>query len=498
MDFIVERLRNVTHSLRNTIVLTYDNWNDYGFYVLFRATYYNAQGASIYLGELKIAELGQSKDVKSVDILPHTFKKLDKRFVSLWQSAGAYEEVKKVEEENEEEIFKSLNDLALEPDKIDEYILIEVVSTALFRGIPPQTCKEQFHRIANGGDILTSYIFNYIERYGVDGINDFNIEFSVTPKSLPPTNIHVLIGPNGVGKTRLLNKIVDATAADIIQAECAMDSNSIVFSTKTHFASMVHVSFSPFDVHTNGIKTSYYSFIGNDNKEIENGDVSKRLRKKFSYCLESCARSQEKVELIDEAVKLLRKSFAIVGYEIERLRDLMLEESKSEREKWFNELSSGHKAILTIIICCIDQMQEKSLLVMDEPENHLHPPMISALIRVLSQILIRKNAVAIIASHSPVVVQEIPKSCVWIINRPGTYMNAHRPSLETFGTNVGVLTNEIFKYEVDKTGFQKMLSDAVEKYNSYEEILNVFNYQLGDEARSILRIMLYEKGKINE
>lgn len=56
---------------------------------------------------------------------------------------------------------------------------------------------------------------------------------------------------------------------------------------------------------------------------------------------------------------------------------------------------------------------------LDEPESHLHPPLLSAFIRSLSELLILRNGVAIIATHSPVILQEVPKRCAWILNRSG-------------------------------------------------------------------------------
>ena len=109
--------------------------------------------------------------------------------------------------------------------------------------------------------------------------------------------------------------------------------------------------------------------------------------------------------------------------------------------------------------------------------------------------LIKRNGVAIISTHSPIVLQEIPRSCVWIINRVGATINARRPEIETFGTNIGVLTNEIFGYEVRRTGFNTLLQGAVDKYDDYESVLEEFDYQLGDEAKSIIRIMLKQKEK---
>ena len=109
--------------------------------------------------------------------------------------------------------------------------------------------------------------------------------------------------------------------------------------------------------------------------------------------------------------------------------------------------------------------------------------------------LIKRNSVAIISTHSPIVLQEIPKSCVWILNREEDYLQGNRPQVETFGTNVGVLTNEVFGYEVKKSGFNALLRKVVAENNTYDEVLERFNGELGDEARSIVRALLAQKGE---
>jgi hypothetical protein len=96
--------------------------------------------------------------------------------------------------------------------------------------------------------------------------------------------------------------------------------------------------------------------------------------------------------------------------------------------------------------------------------------------------------VAIIATHSPVVLQEAPKACVWILRRSGTEVRASRPELETFGENVGVLTREAFGLEVTQAGFHQLLKEAVAaKAGGYEAILEQFGGQLGAEARVLVR-----------
>ena len=104
--------------------------------------------------------------------------------------------------------------------------------------------------------------------------------------------------------------------------------------------------------------------------------------------------------------------------------------------------------------------------------------------------IIQKNGLAIISTHSPVILQEVPKNCIWQLYRNNTILRAVRPERETFGENVGVLINDVFGLEVTHSGFHGMLLQMVEAGLTYEEILNKFDFRVGMEARSILRILL--------
>lgn len=153
-------------------------------------------------------------------------------------------------------------------------------------------------------------------------------------------------------------------------------------------------------------------------------------------------------------------------------------------------MSSGHSIVLLTITKLVDTVEEKTLVLLDEPESHLHPPLLSAFTRALSDLLHNRNGVAIIATHSPVVVQEVPRSCVWKLTRLRTQGRSDRPERETFGENVGVLTREIFGLEVSKSGFHDMLQKAVDEGGSFESILQEYNEQLGFEAQAILRTLI--------
>lgn len=144
----------------------------------------------------------------------------------------------------------------------------------------------------------------------------------------------------------------------------------------------------------------------------------------------------------------------------------------------------------------IETVEEKTLVLIDEPEAHLHPPLLSAFVRSLSDLLVQRNGVAIIATHSPVVLQETPRSCVWILGRSGWVVRADRPQSETFGENVGVLTREVFALEVNDSGFYALLSSVVAGGASYEAVLLQFGNQLGAEARAIVRALIAHRDSI--
>ncbi|MNE76520.1 hypothetical protein D3C80_1727600 [compost metagenome] len=158
-------------------------------------------------------------------------------------------------------------------------------------------------------------------------------------------------------------------------------------------------------------------------------------------------------------------------------------------------MSSGHAIVLLTITKLVARVDEKTLVLFDEPESHLHPPLLSALIRSLRRLLTNRNAVAIIATHSPVVLQEIPQSCVWKITRLGLASDQQRPEIETFGENVGLLTREVFGLEVAKSGFNALLSAEAEIAETYDQALAAFGGQLGFEGRAILRSIMHRSGR---
>ncbi|MFE2012871.1 AAA family ATPase [Streptomyces sp. NPDC059491] len=65
----------------------------------------------------------------------------------------------------------------------------------------------------------------------------------------------------------------------------------------------------------------------------------------------------------------------------------------------------------------VQHTTERTLVLIDEPEAHLHPPPLSTFVRQLSQLLSDRNGLAVIATHSPGVFQETPSDAAWALRR---------------------------------------------------------------------------------
>jgi predicted ATP-dependent endonuclease of OLD family len=338
----------------------------------------------------------------------------------LGQAEDYYENIAKLGDEKRKQILVAMQDVAYNLEIFNKYEEERVMRISLLRSITPFTVRLQFNRMANGGARLTSYNFTYCPPSNeIDQTTrTHEISFSVEPDSNPPTNVHVLIGRNGTGKTSLIKNMIHSVRGS--------DSSHGTFQyegrirTRAEFANVLCVAFSPFDDFSelDSIESAIpYSYIGLNKTST---DLLQTIERQFLESFTGCMVNARKRKLWLDAIEVLKSDPTFVEVHIESLVENMpgcVSESSSadgqeEIKRTFSKLSSGHKVVLLIITCCVNKIEEKSIVFLDEPENHLHPPLLSALIRALSELLIDRNGVAVVSTHSPVVLQEVPSSCV--------------------------------------------------------------------------------------
>lgn len=502
----------------NTAYLYVDHWNDYSFVTMFYLTVFDEKGKEHDIGNVKIAFKGQTIDRSTYSTLGESFSFLNDQYFSVGINSEYYKNLNKLNPELKRDLLTALEDIVFKPEKIKEIEDEEVLNTSLFRGVTLSDVQGQFPRVLDGLAELSDFDFTFV-RQGLEGFCDLQIPFKVKVNSIPSTNIHAFIGRNGCGKTTILNGMINAITNH--EHESCFFTESSMFTesriTNSYFRSLVSVSFSAFDSFTppqeqpdlaKGTKYFYIGLKNRENNEALNslGD----LRKDFVSALIGCLSDESKKNLWLDAINSLNsdQNFENMGLSILNTRYVNLKEKHNDiqidHEKfkelfhqditnYLRRMSSGHAIVLFTITRLVNTVGEKSLVLLDEPEGHLHPPLLSAFLRTLSVLLYVKNGVAIIATHSPVVLQEIPKSCVWKVIRSREVITVERPKIETFGENLGVLTREVFVLEVANSGYHSLLTKSVESGASYDEILSEYKDQIGLEGRTVLKALVLSR-----
>jgi len=496
-----------------TAYLSIDYWDDWRKYrTQFYLTVVDPDGQKHSIGQVKIGSRGLKPHAGGTDIpfghrypsLDEHFTQLDDDYFSVGQDEEYYSNLDALGDPIREQVLVALRDVAWDVAlwdwAQDEYVMEE----SLLRSVTRSTVEGQFRRMARGDARVTQYEFSYSppKRLG-EGAPPYELDFSVDPRSPIPTNVHVLIGRNGVGKTRLLSLMTKALVAkDASAKQSGKFQLSEQGTNSGMFANVVAVSFSAFDEadllpdRDSSPDALGFSYIGlrgwtSDSPTAPIKPKSPQmLATEFLNSLKECrigARRRRWTEVIGTL-----QSDPV--FKAAQLTD-MIEENLSDKEaldgvlKTFKALSSGHKIVLLTLTRLVEKVEERTLVLIDEPEGHLHPPLLSAMTRAISELLVKRNGVAIVATHSPIILQEVPRSCVWIINRILTASKAERPTIETFGESIGILSREVFQLELSQSGYHRILDDVRREADSYEEAIDIMGHQLGAEGKAVLRAM---------
>ena len=491
LHFVVTA-RGQTHRTMGHFVLLEDNWNDYGYFTLFHL-YYNGSEGEIEIGQVKIANVGMSAEFRysrvksSTTTIPRTFAELSSESFSLGQDREYYENLRALPDGLGAKALHALNDVAANSNLFERFAEEDVFQTALMRDLSKLTVETQFRRIIAGETALTPYRFSFSREPSTDQQPPLRLDFGVHPACHPPTNIHVIIGANGVGKSKLLREFVAAVANPGAPSAGAFRDEIAKFGSEQAtfpFAGLVHVAFSAFEtdtpVHSSDETVTTIKLVG----LVSN--PAQPLEVQFTESLRLCRSGPRRIRWL-KAMGLLSAADANLN-EIDFVS--LLDSSIIDASRAFASMSSGHKIVVLTMSRLVELIEERTLVLFDEPETHLHPPLLSALICAVSDLVIGRNGVAIIATHSPVVLQEVPRSCVHVLRRAGNDVRVSQLDTESFGESVSRLTSEVFHLAVGQTGYHRALNHLLAEHNGdSEKVLEVLGGQLGSEGRFVLNAL---------
>ena len=461
--------RNITFPV---IVLHNDTWNDFGYFITFHVILFKSQRESIVIGDIKILE--KEKETTS---LPASFPKLESTQCSLGQTLEYYELLKHNLPDDFKEILMSLNDIAINHDLAKDFEAERGYKDALFRFSSAEKAFDEASLLLfeNRRKINESLAFSYSMRIeeataehkvGFDFINDENL----------PYRINVLIGKNGTGKTRFLGSMVESISG--VNPEQRFEPYNPLFNK------IIAISYSSFDDFPKPPQTTIFSYkyIGlRTEKEdvISDRQLGVKLRQAFTYILEN-----DRAEIW---FNITNKIIPLSHLGLDQIDDLTTAWVKNISYEKAKRLSSGQSIILFILTELIANIQPQSLILFDEPETHLHPSAIAQLMICFYDILYRFESYAVISTHSPIIIQDVPAKYISVFERHGNLPIIRKLSLETFGENISELTSIAFG-TVDVKELYKTYLESLSKANfgGIEEINRLFDNKLSFNAQLYL------------
>lgn len=514
-----------TIRIGDDVLLVRNLWGEQnGWEAEFFAIYIGALGERTELGYVRIGYAGPDGFMPvPIAQMEQEFTELNKEWYSIGSSEDYYQQLIALGDSIRETYLIALRDLSFSPEFLPLQVAEPLAIKSFVQGVSERRLRTRLNRLAHGITALSRYDFSFnFPRDTESAAPPPRLDFLVVPNSIPPTNVHVIIGQNGAGKSRCFDLMSRAflglsakdggEAGEITRVGQTIDKY-VHGSNDYEFAGLVSISFSPFEdygplVPSNKEDTFRYAHVGLIRESAVELEARRRteapsaghttltikgrseLARDFLVSLEACrlpSRRKRWLRAIDllEADPLLRDTGVRV------IIDDTEDHWQSRVFDWFKRLSSGHSIVLLTITKLVELVEERTLVLIDEPESHLHPPLLSSFVRAVSELLAERNGLAIIATHSPVVLQEVPRSCAWMLTRAGQYSRVDRPEKETFGENVGTLTREVFGLELMRTGFHRMIRDAVLETDSFQKAIDRFGGRLGGEGISLARALTF-------
>ena len=508
--------------------LQQDAWNDFSFQTQYHL-YVDIPEFSGRIGPVKILKRGQTSN-DTLQLRVGDLDPLDEDWVSLGQDLDYYERLAELPEQVRAEILLHLRDALAYPEYAASFFEEEGWKTSLLRFVDWESfqrdaavlLERDYNRVAQLGLTLEFQVEGWRDPLLLDFQSPRAPIFMPGQDSSLPERLAVIIGRNGSGKSTLLSRlarILHASQRD--RAGKHLSELGKISPEGVGFTRVVNIAYSAFDA---------FQLPGIDYRERKQiVEDLERGSGRYHYCglrdIAAEVRRSEGVGDIDgrpiqplgpdrqETVLFKSGEELTVEFDrtVKRIREMGREELFSEvcsilasdpsfldlgtdpgasvmenPVEWFQIWSTGHKIVMHATAAIVAYTEPKSIVLIDEPESHLHPPLLAALMNAIRLILRRNDAFAVVATHSPVVAQETLRRHTAVVRRTGDETTIHRPKIETYGESIGEITNEVFGLTSDTTDFHSVLSSLVQQGLSLEEIEALFDRGLSLQARAFV------------
>lgn len=476
------------------VALVDDYWNDFGYTTLWHAYIVFGPDQVFPLGDVKILQKDPDAEVKARNNtnLPNRFYSLSEDFCSLGQDMEYYTNLKELDESISTPYFAALRDCVYNPSIAEDFKDLEGFGLSLLRFSEAEKAFQEaggLFRATPTVEERFKFEYSCLVR---SAINPHRVSFDFSPHPTGLNRMTVIIGRNGAGKTRYL-----ASMAQALSGLGKRRADGLGFTPqRPAFSRVIAISYSVFDDFTRPTseeRTFSYKYCGirapqtkaeadlvlEDDQDIDEkeprflstSELNTRLRK-----------SHERILALHREVQwnrivsiLLNDVSAIPTYESVKL-------------SFYDQLSAGQKILVMVLTEVVAEIAPESIILFDEPEMHLHPDMLTALARAFQQLLAEFDSYAIVATHSPLLLQETLSRQVRIFRRRGTQTIVDPLMIESFGENLSNITREVFAVDGTSSNFKGHLSELL-KGKSPGEVEAMFPLGLPLQAQAYLQAL---------
>jgi ABC-type Mn2+/Zn2+ transport system ATPase subunit len=526
------------HFLQDHIGTNYRSpWNDYSFITTFNVYAVLDSHSKYFMGEVKVLAKGASNTAvyfseTGLSLLDEKIFEITDVFnsssiVSLAVSISYYQKIFKLFDSRiARDILERTCDASYHSNNIFEYRKWPGFKESLLRnGSSSEAILKKGFSIALGR-------YSPEDRFEIEmdfpdvSIESINFKFS-NQKGLDGARINILIGKNGTGKTYILRRLTELITG-VVEDE----------NKWPYFNKLLVAAYSPFeDFYT---KTSLLEALENSDKSnaTTKQPSSKSLKRKLIHInnyeyigfrnkdgefsldwpKEHSALSILKILELDLENKwwlpesrlgllfdTLRLCIDFDSIVLRRkdLTELRLQKEGISTKKELNStiatvdtsigilfekdnklipLSSGQKIYSYFIPCIIAEIEDESLLIIDEPELCLHPALEIGLINMLKSLLAGTSSYAIVATHSAVMAREVDRTSIRILKKSEEITEIHNPTFQTLGESLELIIGEAFDDFMIQKPYQQELDALIASSENRDSFLGDISDKVGDEG----------------
>jgi ABC-type multidrug transport system ATPase subunit len=427
-------------------ILAIDKWNDYGVTCQFHLYFHENNASDRWIGRIKILKSEKQNREGTVEVATQTalepiFEGLEKgQFISLGQSIEYYENLlASLGRAQAVETLEALCDISWQPSLAQSFEPSSEFVNALLRSNEAQRAR-RFGRAVILGEPLNEQ-FNFRYRGTIPGAEEpVDVDITFDSDDVLPGRIVAIIGRNAVGKTQFLSHLArDLAQIRKTSREKELERNDRFYGMRPLFTRVLTVSYSAFDKFARP-KTEAVSYVYCGIRDDSGGLSRKFLVDTYRKNLDRIRKSNRENAWTRYMQQILADSDEVME---SRLATEITDPDADDES--LSLLSSGQAILAHFVTALLAWIQPNSLVLFDEPETHLHPNAVGNLLNVLTEILGEFDSFSLVATHSAIVIQQVPASRVMVFIRDGNITQAAPLALESFGESVTELTKHVFE-----------------------------------------------------